>query len=172
MYKRTRWGFAFLAVLVGLCIWLLAKVPLKLGIDLRGGTLLTYSLDLSRIEHNPGAVAEQVKDIIAKRLNAYGLKEISVQVQGQDHLVVRLPGSDPEAVEGIKKQVETAGNLAFRLVSTTELQTPEAQKQVEEEERTYIENDRDWVARKLAALRGSGTGRFSAIQRSIVAHQS
>ena len=152
MYKRTRWGFAALAILVGLCLWLFASVDIKYGIDLRGGTLLSYKLDLSQIDQDRSSVAEQVKDIIARRLNSYGLKEISVAVQGEDHLIVRLPGTDPQSAEEIKRQIRTAGNLTFRLVTGGPDDGTSADlNSVEEEERDYLVADRRWVREKLAA---------------------
>lgn len=148
MYKRTRWGFTALAIIIALGVYLLNTVPLKKGIDLVGGTLLTYSLDLSHIDDNRAGVAEEVKDIIARRLNAYGLREISVQVQGDDHLIIRLPGTDAQSVEAIKDTIRRAGNLTFRLavdLGDSDLDNIEA------EETTYLAEDRAWVREKLAA---------------------
>ncbi|MGQ9589679.1 MAG: protein translocase subunit SecD [Planctomycetota bacterium] len=149
MYKRTAWGMAGLVLLVALSIWTLGTVPIQLGIDLRGGTELIYELDLSRIEYDRGGVAETVKDTIAKRLDAYGLKEISVAVQGQDRLVIQLPGTDERTVRDLKRQIETAGTLTFRLVAPQSEQQPERLDELEREERDYVARDQEWVRRKL-----------------------
>ncbi len=146
MYKRTRWGFAVLAIFIGFGVWLLGQVPLQYGIDLRGGTELTYRLDLRDVEGDQSQVVAQVKDIIAKRLNAYGLKEISVSVQGDDHLVVQLPGTDEQSVGHIKRQVESAGELEFRLVAAQQEQTPERQEDYERQEREFVQKRRQWIA--------------------------
>jgi SecD/SecF fusion protein len=152
MYKKTGWGFAFTAFMVGLCIYLLAREnPIQLGIDLQGGTELTYKLDLSHIARDRAQVTEEVKDIIAKRLNAYGLKEISVAaVKGQDQLVIQLPGTDSQSVGELKYQIEKAGNLTFRLVAPEEYQGPERRKQFQEEEREFNAKDTEWVEKKRA----------------------
>ena len=71
-----------------------------------------------------------MKEIISKRLNAYGLKEISIAIQGEDQMVVQLPGTDEQSVGHIKRQVESAGKLEFRLVASAQEQTPERQKPV------------------------------------------
>ncbi len=149
MYKRTAWGMSLLVLLVALCIWALWKVPIQLGIDLRGGTELIYELDLSRIVQARSEVAETVKDTIARRLNAYGLKEISVAVQGQDRLVIQLPGTDESTVRDLKRQIETSGNLTFRLVAPQSEQTPSRLDELEREEREYLAKDQEWVQRKL-----------------------
>ena len=151
MLKRTGWGFALLAVIIGFSIWLLNIVPVERGIDLQGGTELTYALDLSRIEGDRGTIAEDVKDTIAKRLNAYGLKEVSVSVQGVDQLVVQVPGTETQSVEHLKRQIQTAGNLMFRLVVTgSEYENPTRIQQFQEQERIYNEAQLEWVEKRRA----------------------
>ncbi len=76
-----------------------AKFPFKLGLDLSGGTHLIYKADLAQIG------AKDVKDqmatlrsILEKRVNqadisgAFGVAENLVQVQGNDQIIVDLPG--------------------------------------------------------------------------------
>src|SRR5213594_1164140 len=102
MYKRTGWGFAIMALILGGCIYYLTTGRFILGIDLRGGTELTYELDLSRVEEQTAT---------ANRLDIYGLKEISIAVQGENRLVVQLPGAqDSQDVAFLKQQIEQAGN--------------------------------------------------------------
>ncbi len=146
MYKKTFWGFTVLALVIAFAIWLLYQVPIQLGIDLRGGTELTYRLDLSLVETSRADVGEQVKNIISRRLNAYGLKEINVSVQGDDHLVVQLPGTDAQSVSDLKRQVETAGELEFRLVASPSEETQDKQAQYQRLEREYDEKLRVWIA--------------------------
>ena len=150
MYKRTRWGFALLALAIGLGVWILRETPLQYGIDLQGGSELVYELDLRHIETGREEVATKVKDIISNRLNVYGLKEISVSVQGEARLVVQLPGQGGQAVESIKRQVESAGKLEFRLVATPDQQDPQAQQAYRQEEGRYNNELADWIRRKRA----------------------
>src|SRR5262245_19669972 len=120
MYKRTGYGFALIALIVGGCIYFLSTSTFNLGIDLRGGTELTYGLDLSHVaptEQGGPTPAEQVKNVIAQRLDIYGLKEISIAVQGDDRLVIQLPGADSQEVDNLKRLIEQAGRLEFRLAA-------------------------------------------------------
>jgi len=94
MYKKTGWGFALVAIILGGCIYFLFSTKFILGIDLRGGTELTYELDLGLSEKEGKAVVQEVKEQIAKRLDMYGLKEISIAAQGENRLVVQLPGAE------------------------------------------------------------------------------
>jgi preprotein translocase subunit SecD len=99
----------------------------RLGLDLKGGTALTYKADVSKIS------ASQVKDamsslreVIEKRVNAFGVSEPVVQVvqggvvAGKDapeRLVVELPG-----VTDVKEAVAQIGKtplLEFKLLEET-----------------------------------------------------
>ncbi len=149
MFKKTRWGFALVALILGGCIYFLYSAKFILGIDLRGGTELVYKLDLSRVEEEGAQIAEEVKDMIAKRLDLYGLKEISIAVQGTDRLVVQLPGaSDSQEVENLKRQVEQSGNLQFMLVAEQEYQSEPEMAKIEQTEAEYLKEDRAWFEKK------------------------
>ncbi|MCZ6794954.1 MAG: protein translocase subunit SecD [Planctomycetota bacterium] len=158
MYKRTRFGFVVLAIFTALCLWLLqatgANFPL--GMDLKGGTELIYELDLSHVERDSRQVANEIKDIIARRLNMFGLKELSLSVEGSNRLVVQLPGSDPATVKGLKDQIEKAGTLSFHLVDATAAQSRNLEELRAEETRykqkvqVWAKAVRDWDARRKA----------------------
>lgn len=67
---------------------------LNLGLDLRGGTELLY-----HILHDPkatgGATAEEIKAVVQRRIDAYGLREVRIQAQGAERLLVQLPARRP-----------------------------------------------------------------------------
>ncbi|MEK7541226.1 MAG: protein translocase subunit SecD [Patescibacteria group bacterium] len=67
--------------------------PFVFGLDLQGGVNLTYQADLSNVTDadKPGAMAG-LRDIIERRINMFGVTEPVVQIQGQDRLIVELPG--------------------------------------------------------------------------------
>ncbi|MCK5084932.1 MAG: protein translocase subunit SecD [Candidatus Pacebacteria bacterium] len=65
----------------------------RLGLDLQGGTHLVYQSDLSQIEENEKATAlEGVRDVIERRVNAFGVSEPVVQTTQKDRLIVELAG--------------------------------------------------------------------------------
>lgn len=83
----------------------------SLGLDLVGGVRLVYSLDVSEIS---GGLEEQeeavnsLRDVIERRVNAFGVREPLVQIQGrvpEARLIVELSGIDnpEEAIEEIGK---------------------------------------------------------------------
>lgn len=70
--------------------------PFRLGLDLKGGTHLLYETDLSRIPAGDRASAvEGVRDVIERRVNAFGVSEPIVQtVKAGDsyRVIVELAG--------------------------------------------------------------------------------
>ena len=65
--------------------------PFRLGLDLLGGTHLVYQADLSKTA-DPGSALEGVRDVVERRVNAFGVSEPVVQISGQDRLIVELAG--------------------------------------------------------------------------------
>ena len=86
---------------------------LNLGLDLRGGTELLYRI-LQEGEKQ-AASAEEIKGVIQKRIDAYGLREPRIQAQGSDRILIQLPGQASEALETIKSVIQNIGHLEFRI---------------------------------------------------------
>lgn len=93
--------------------WHLPTVPapnFRLGLDLQGGTHLVYEADMKDIpEADRDAALEGVRDVIEKRVNAFGVAEPLVQTTstgGTYRLVVELAGV-LDVKEAIKQIGET-----------------------------------------------------------------
>jgi preprotein translocase subunit SecD len=83
----------------------------KLGLDLIGGTQATY------IASQQGAPPseqdmETAREIIESRVNALGVSEAEVVIQGNNTIVVSLAGKAEEQLKGL----EQAANMRFRLL--------------------------------------------------------
>ena len=64
-----------------------------LGLDLQGGTHLVYQADLSQIEDaDKSSAIEGVRDVIERRVNAFGVAEPIIQTTQEDRLIVELAG--------------------------------------------------------------------------------
>lgn len=119
-------GFVFIALLIAACVWALQDYQndIKKGIDLEGGTELLYEIPLDQIDPSQrSTVAADIKDVISRRFDNYGLKEISVAISGRNRLLIQLPGSDNDELERLKGQIERAGELNFQLVAPDSEQT-------------------------------------------------
>lgn len=86
------------------------NLPFRLGLDLLGGTHLVYKADLSNLTKDQSATdsMEGVKDVIERRVNAFGVAEPLVQVEGRDRLVVELAG-----VQDISQAIKLIGETPF-----------------------------------------------------------
>jgi preprotein translocase subunit SecD len=73
----------------------IVHAPLRLGLDLRGGA--SFILHVKVADASPEqqrGVVEQTRQILERRVNAYGLSEATIQPYGSrgDELLVQLPG--------------------------------------------------------------------------------
>jgi preprotein translocase subunit SecD len=93
----------FLAVIIVFILSLLVVLPIdegvigkkgiRLGLDLQGGMHVVYKADLSSIEAGGESEAvEGAKAVIENRVNPLGVTEPVVQIQGDDRIIVELPG--------------------------------------------------------------------------------
>lgn len=82
--------------------------PFLLGLDLQGGANLVYQADLSNVpEASRSNVMSGLRDIMERRINAFGVSEPVVQVEGQQ-LVVQLAG-----VFNVSKAINLIGQTPF-----------------------------------------------------------
>jgi len=89
---------------------------INLGLDLRGGMHLLLKVDTT---HLSGAAkvdaADRAIEVIRNRIDQFGVRETSIQKQGEDEVVVQLPGvtDRDRAIEIIGK----TAMLEFKIVS-------------------------------------------------------
>ncbi len=92
---------------------LLGQKDFMLGLDLQGGLHLVYKADLSGVE--PGDEAEVMDGVIAvisNRINPLGVTEPNIEKQGEDRIVVELPGID--ITDAQKERIGRTALLEFR----------------------------------------------------------
>ncbi|MGE4601988.1 MAG: protein translocase subunit SecD, partial [Planctomycetota bacterium] len=134
MIQNIGRGFFLVALLIAACVYSLRDYQndIKKGIDLEGGTELYYSIPTEMIPvEQRSSVASDVKDVISRRFDSYGLKEISVAISGNNGLLIQLPGFDNDELERLKGQIERAGDLNIHLVSTAEYKTIDVITEIE-----------------------------------------
>jgi protein-export membrane protein SecD len=113
---------------IGFYVYKVNKYPFRFGLDLNGGTELTYRADTSKIKSGSiGDAMASLRDVIERRINIFGVSEPVVQVENpglvtgtnEHRLIVELPG-----INNIEQAVALIGKtpqLEFKLVK------PEAQ---------------------------------------------
>ncbi len=122
--RKRNIGSVLLVGVAALC--LLAVNPprerLKGGIDILGGS--AFSLKIQSREDDEGrampVTPEQVEKaikVIEKRLNAMGTSEPLIARQGEDGILVQMPGVKPEESARIREILEKVAKLELRQVS-------------------------------------------------------
>ncbi|MCF7907515.1 MAG: protein translocase subunit SecD [Candidatus Omnitrophica bacterium] len=112
-----------LALIVGLVVWSFFYVfPLEkkinLGLDLKGGMYVLLRADTSGLatDKKANAISAAVEKI-RNRIDSFGVKETSIQVQGLNSILVQVPGLvNREMVDKLKQ----VGKLEFKIVEDDE----------------------------------------------------
>jgi len=90
----------------------------RTGNDLRYTLKSTSAKDLGR------DTVEQAKEAIDRRVNALGVTEPIIVPEGEDRIVIQLPGVDDPA--RVKDIIKTTAQLQFRMVESGPMPTPQA----------------------------------------------
>ncbi|MBI4333005.1 MAG: protein translocase subunit SecD [Chloroflexi bacterium] len=136
MHSKNISMLVFILVLFGFAFWLiwpldstrLGRQGLRLGLDLKGGTHLTYQADLSKKDPSlsDAAVMEGIRQTIERRVNAYGVTEPVIQIQGDNRVIVQLPG-----IRNIEEAVKLIGKTA-ELVFKEQVLDPQGRPELDE----------------------------------------
>jgi preprotein translocase subunit SecD len=86
----------------------------KLGLDLQGGTRITLEASTSTGEKVTADKLEEARGIIDQRVNGTGVAEAEVGTQGNNNIVVEIPGQNRRDLVDTVKQT---AQLRFRLVA-------------------------------------------------------
>ncbi len=131
MQKNLKWKTILILVVIGLSIWslwpplsirdkegnIVREGRINLGLDLQGGMHLVLKVDTSKLTKKEAEGApERALEIIRNRVDQFGVKEVSIQRQGTDEMVIQLPG-----ITDRERALELIGRTAlleFRLVSS------------------------------------------------------
>lgn len=124
------------------------ELKVHLGLDLQGGTSLMYNADVTDIDEAERISAlDGVRDVIERRINAFGVSEPSIQTvrSGEDwRVVVELPG-----VTDISAAVERIGETPL-LEFKTEGPPPELSDEEKEQVRAGNEEKKSTAESVLA----------------------
>jgi len=117
MTRRDRYLLLFALVLFTLALLIVLPIGsgvlgskgLQLGLDLKGGSYLVYQADLTKKDpsQTDAQVMAAIQTTIERRVNAYGVTEPIIQLEGNDRLVVQLPG-----VKDINEALKLIGQVA------------------------------------------------------------
>jgi preprotein translocase subunit SecD len=124
----------FILILFGFTLWVIlpgngifGRDEFKLGLDLKGGSHLVYSIDLAKKDpaQKDADVIEGVKNKIERRVNAYGVTEPIVQTIRNERgsfVLVQLPGV--KDIDEAMKLIGQTAELDFRELKVDEAGKP------------------------------------------------
>ena len=98
------------------------RFPVRLGLDLKGGVRLTLEPDPTKEggQNVDVATMRLVRDVIDKRVNAFGLAGTDVRLKGDRQVLVLLPGArNPDEAQRI---LTTVAQLEFRHLADVQSQ--------------------------------------------------
>ncbi len=108
MLKISKWRLFFTLVVLGASIYMVTQSSIRLGLDLRGGTQIVLEAQDTPDVVVDADVTQRTLEVLRRRVDALGVAEPTLQVSGQNRIIVELPGvDDPEqAVEAIGRTAQ------------------------------------------------------------------
>jgi len=110
-----------LSILAVIAVSLYCTFPMErhvnLGLDLKGGMHLILQVDMENLSENAKKdVVERAIEVLRVRINSMGVGETVIQRQGQDKILVQLPGiTDRDAA---LEKIGQVAKLEFRMVNS------------------------------------------------------
>ena len=118
MERRLAYKIILILAILGLCAYFTFPLNkrINLGLDLRGGMHLLLKVDTSKLSGQAKEDAtDRAVEVIRNRIDEFGVRETSIQKQGEDEIVVQLPG-----VTDRQRALDIIGKTAmleFKIVS-------------------------------------------------------
>jgi SecD/SecF fusion protein len=130
MAQDTRFKFIFIVVLTAICAYVVAPIPNKPripvladarivpGIDLAGGAELRYKLLYEPGETDKAGKTKEATDVIRRRVEGrQAIKEPKINAQGDEQIIVQIPGVDQTGLADYKRLIEQTGKLKLFAVA-------------------------------------------------------
>ncbi|HET9327343.1 MAG TPA: protein translocase subunit SecD [Candidatus Eisenbacteria bacterium] len=97
----------------------LRKKAIHLGLDLQGGMQVLLEVDRSKLSAAEAADAvDRAREVIERRVDQFGVAEPLIQKQGEDRIIVQLPGLTDR--ERARELIGRTALLEFKLVRSPE----------------------------------------------------
>lgn len=160
MERKLLFKIILILGILGFCLYFAFPLDkrINLGLDLKGGMHLVLKVDTQNLpKEAKDDAAERALEVIRNRIDEFGVREPTIQRQGEDEIVVQLPG-----ISDRKRAIELIGRTAlleFKLVSneTEKLKEALEGKVAEGYELVYSQEDKDrepLLLEKKAVLTG------------------
>jgi len=119
--RKRRYGTLLIFIATAFAIYTVNEMGIKKGIDLQGGSEFVVQLQPGKSDDgSPKAVTpssvQQAIGILEKRLNPEGTKDLTMQPQGDDRILIQMPGVKAEEFADVRTKIQQVAFLEFRIV--------------------------------------------------------
>jgi preprotein translocase subunit SecD len=187
--QKQRVILGLIIVLVIAAIVLLFNKPMRLGLDLQGGSQLTIQVKPTK-EHPTITQLdiEAVQKVIENRINGLGVSEALIQSAGNNQILVQLPGvNDPQQAERVlggtaqlefrEQKAGTEGQLLAEMAVLNEAKAKQAilkkskstDKQAIDELKTTIDQQYTQISKLFAPAAITGKQLTNASPQPVAA---
>ncbi|MFW6692269.1 protein translocase subunit SecD [Streptomyces sp. MAR4 CNX-425] len=170
MTRATRVRAVLALAVVALSVTVAVLVPVRLGLDLRGGTQIVLEARDSAAVEAGADTTDHTLEVLRNRVDALGVTEPNLTRSGEKRIIVELPGvEDPREAAGV---LGRTAQLTFHPVLGPA--DPQQQKKEKQQQKQKPERDQsggqvlpDETGRQLrlgpAALTGADVGEAEAL---------
>ena len=90
----------------------------KLGLDLQGGSSYLVEMETGKLSTNASqqVAIENTIEVLRKRVDKFGVAEPLIQAQGENQILIQMPGLGAADMASVRVAIEKAAFLEFRLV--------------------------------------------------------
>jgi SecD/SecF fusion protein len=108
--RHLGWRLVAVLLVLGAAGWLAVTRPVRLGLDLRGGTQIVLEAGAGSDRNVDGDTLARTLEVLRRRVDQLGVAEPTLQRSGERRVIVELPGVyDPkQAVEVIGRTAQLA----------------------------------------------------------------
>src|SRR5581483_9846120 len=109
-------GSVLTVFLVAFCLGTFLLNGIHLGLDLQGGTSFLLRLVRESGQTINKGMVEQAVEVIRKRVDAFGVSEPVITPQGEDRILVQIPGLDAKKIEEARTSLQKVAKLELKLM--------------------------------------------------------
>ncbi|MES2505930.1 MAG: protein translocase subunit SecD [Verrucomicrobiota bacterium] len=119
--RKRRYGSVLILIATAFALWTVNSMGIKLGIDLQGGSEFVVRLEPGKSDDGTAkpvtqSSVQQAIAILEKRLNSEGNKDLTMQPQGDDRILIQMPGVKAEEFADVRQKIQQVAFLEFRIV--------------------------------------------------------